>query len=106
MNSNSVILYEIQSLGKKIIPDDGHLFLYGSQARGDFNEHSDWDLLILLNKEKTEFQDFDLYSYPFIELGCNYDVPISAHLYTIKEWESMSFSIFYKNVERDKKELI
>lgn len=106
MNSNSVILYKIQSLGKKIIPDDGHLFLYGSQARGDFNEHSDWDLLILLNKEKTEFQDFDLYSYPFIELGCNYDVPISAHLYTIKEWESMSFSIFYKNVERDKKELI
>lgn len=106
MTNNSLILNKIQALGKKIIPDDGHLFLYGSQARGDYNEQSDWDLLILLNKDKTEFIDFDIYSYPFIELGCDFEIAISAHIYTIKEWESMSFSLFYKNVEKDKKELI
>ena len=57
MTNNSLILNKIQALGKKIIPDDGHLFLYGSQARGDYNEQSDWDLLILLNKDKTEFKE-------------------------------------------------
>ena len=63
------ILNQIQLLGKEIIPADGHLYLYGSRARGDFKPNSDWDLLILLNKDKEEYSDFDTYSYPFIALG-------------------------------------
>ena len=58
---DSNILSRIQSLGEEIIPADGHLYLYGSRARGDFRPDSDWDLLILLNKDKEEFSDFDNY---------------------------------------------
>lgn len=96
------ILSRIQSLGKEIIPADGHLYLYGSRARGDYRPDSDWDLLILLNKGEEEFSDFDNYSYPFIELGYELDTTISAHLYTIDKWDGMSFTVFYHNVEQDK----
>ena len=100
------ILNQIQLLGKEIIPADGHLYLYGSRARGDFKPYSDWDLLILLNKDKEEYSDFDTYSYPFIALGYDYGVPVSAHLYTMDKWDAMSFSPFYHNVEQDKIVLI
>ena len=104
--SNKDLLNQIEQLGKEIIPADGHLYLYGSRARGDYRPNSDWDLLILLNKEKEEYSDFDNYSYPFISLGFDYGVPISAHLYTMSKWNEMSFSPFYHNVEHDKIVLI
>lgn len=104
--SQDDLLNQIQQLGREIIPADGHLYLYGSRARGDYKPDSDWDLLILLNKEKEEYSDFDNYSYPFISLGYNYGVPVSAHLYTMDKWVAMSFSPFYHNVERDKIVLI
>ena len=96
------IIDAIQQLGREIIPADGHLYLYGSRARGDYRPDSDWDLLILLNKDKEEYSDFDTYSYPFIALGYDYEVSVSAHLYTMSQWEAMSFSPFYHNVEHDK----
>ena len=43
------ILMSIQALGKKLLPPDAQLILFGSQARNDAHEESDWDLLILLN---------------------------------------------------------
>ena len=100
--SDSNVLSRIQSLGEEIIPAGGHLYLYGSRARGDFRPDSDWDLLILLDKEKEEFSDFDNYSYPFIELGYDLNMTISAHLYTMGKWDEMSYSVFYHNVEQDK----
>ena len=96
------LIGQIQQLGRKILPADGHLYLYGSRARGDYHDDSDWDLLVLLDKEKEEYSDFDTYSYPFIALGYDYGVSVSAHLYTINQWEAMSFSPFYHNVEHDK----
>ena len=96
------MLNRIQRLGREIIPADGHLYLYGSRARGDYRPDSDWDLLILLNKAKEEYSDFDNYSYPFISLGYEYGVPVSAHLYTMDKWDEMSFSVFHHNVEQDK----
>ena len=104
--STNDLLNQIQQLGREIIPADGHLYLYGSRARGDFKPDSDWDLLILLNKDMEEYSDFDTYSYPFISLGYDYGVPVSAHLYTMDKWDSMSFSPFYHNVEHDKIVLI
>ena len=104
--SSDDILNQIQQLGREIIPADGHLYLYGSRARGDFRPDSDWDLLILLNKDKEEYSDFDTYSYPFIALGYDYGVSVSAHLYTMNQWKGMSFSPFYHNVEYDKIVLI
>lgn len=77
------------------------VILFGSQARGDSHEDSDWDLIVLLDKDKLEETDHDLYSYPLFELGWKLDAQIHPLLYTFKDWQSRSFSPFYKNVERE-----
>lgn len=99
------IIDEIRSVGRTALPPNSNLLLYGSQARGDAKEGSDWDLLILLDKPKLVADDYDL-TYPFRELGWEIGEEISPHLYTKKQWSEWTFLPFYKNVERDKVILI
>ena len=97
---NTQILENIRTLKRQLLPND-RMILFGSQARGDARPDSDWDLLVLLDKEKKEFEDEDNYSYPFTELGWNYGVAINSILYTKNQWEQGTIFPFYKNVMRE-----
>lgn len=99
-------LYGLQRLGREVLPANGHLWLYGSRARNEEHAHSDWDLLILLDKPKEEITDFDNYSYPFIEYGATNNELVSAQIYTKDAWQNMHFTPFYHNVENDKQVLV
>ena len=101
---NTQILENIRTLKRQILPND-RMILFGSQARGDARPDSDWDLLVLLNKAKKEFEDEDIYGYPFAELGLKYDTYISAKVFSIKDWETHP-SIFRYNVEREGIEIL
>ena len=98
---NQQIFNEIQALKRKILPENGKLILFGSQARGDALPNSDWDLLVLLDKEKKSFEDEDIYSYPFTELGWNYGVAINSVLATKKHFEKNKNFPFYENIIAD-----
>ena len=100
--SHADILYQIQQLGRQLLPKDAHLLLYGSRARGDFREDSDYDLVVLVDKDKQQLQDFTDYAYPFMEMGWELGAEINPMLYTRKEWNQRYFTPFYKNVEHDK----
>jgi len=95
------IVSQIQALGRRVIPQDSRLVLFGSRARGDYRTDSDWDLLILLNKDKISPSDYDNISYPFAELGWEVGEMIHPIIYTQSEWESKRFSPFYKNVMQE-----
>jgi len=97
---NRKILSEIQSVKRRILPN-GRVILFGSQARGDARPDSDWDLLVLLNKEKISYEDENRYAYPFAEMGWDYGTYISVKLYTENEWQQRSFTPFYHNVQKD-----
>ena len=77
------------------------LILFGSRARGDYNDFSDWDLLILL-KEKNSFNEsFDKYAFPFVELGYRNGFDVQPQLFSYEEWKNQSITPFYKNIEED-----
>ena len=98
---NQQIFREIQTLKRQILPNE-RLILFGSQARGDAQPNSDWDLLVLLNKEKRVFiEDYSKYAYPFTELGWNYGIAINPILYTQNQWDKGKIYPFYKNVMRE-----
>ena len=99
--ADNQIIEEIQALAKSVLPSGSSLWLYGSRARGDAHEGSDWDLLILLDKDKLEQSDYDNVSYPFVLLGCDMGEEMNPIMYTKKEWESYRITPFYENVIHD-----
>lgn len=96
------VIEQIRQLGEKILPEGASLWLYGSRARGDARPDSDYDLLILLEKERITGEDHDRYGFPLREAGWEIWTEINPHIYTKKDWQSWSYSPFYKNVEHDK----
>lgn len=91
------LLKSIKEIVQSADPD-GKVIFFGSRARGDFREDSDWDLLILLNKPHIEPSDFDRIAYPLYELGWREGEQFSPKLYTIEDWEQRSFTPFYKQI--------
>ena len=83
---------------RKAAPRKGRVFLFGSRARGDARSDSDWDVLILLDKERITDADMDEISYPIRALGWQMDKMINPIMFTTKEWDAKSFTPFYKNV--------
>ena len=103
---HSQVVDHIKQVAKKVLPKGSTLYLYGSRARGDYHEGSDWDLLILLDKPKVEHDDFNKYSYPIIEKGWDIGEDFSVHTYTKDEWFNGPHAMFYYNVEEDKKVIL
>ncbi|MBB3187222.1 nucleotidyltransferase domain-containing protein [Microbacter margulisiae] len=87
------------------VDPNGKIILFGSHARGDARIDSDWDLLILLDKQHIESSDFDRIAYPIYETGWIAGEQFSPKMYTFQEWKLRSFTPFYKNVEKDGIEL-
>lgn len=103
---NQRIIDGLISVGNQVLPKGGHMWLYGSRARGDAHTTSDWDILILLDKDKIEGSDYDNFAFPLNQYGWATNLDISPVLYTIKEWKENTSPLFKHNVERDKIELI
>lgn len=99
-SSREELLKSIKNLLISVVPN-GKIILFGSQARDDARKDSDWDLLILLDKNRIDDSDFDSISYPLYELGWKEGEQFSPKLYTTKDWMKRSFTPFYKNIEKE-----
>lgn len=95
------VINDIKQSLRLHLPLGGYALLYGSRARGDAHSGSDWDILIVLDKEKLMPEDYDTVSYPLRELGWEIGEYINPVMYTAKEWESSNFTPFYHNVIDD-----
>ena len=91
----------ISQKAKEITPNGSEVILFGSQARGDARPDSDWDILILLDKDRVTSNDMDEYSYPLWEMGLDHNESVNALLFTKKEWEQNVASPFFENVKHD-----
>ena len=98
---NNAILNSIQALGTKVLPNGSKLILFGSRARGDAREESDWDLLILLDEKDITGDVFGSFAYPFVELGWEYGTYFSPKINSFKEWSKRKGTPFYNNVNKE-----
>ena len=58
------------------------VILFGSHARGQSNEESDWDILILIDRPKTNRSVEDRYRSEMFELELELGEPISTFVYS------------------------
>ena len=80
------------------------VYLYGSRARGTMKPDSDWDLLILLDKDKITTDIERNVTSPLYDLEFEIGEVISPMVYSEKEWNSKhSITPFYSNVMREGK---
>lgn len=97
------ILDAIRKKARDILPGGSRVVLYGSRARGEAREDSDWDLHIIVpGEEELPISKWDEYGWPFEQLGWDYDEWITPRVYSLSGWLKRKILPFYKNVERDK----
>ena len=96
------VIDNIRQVAARVLPKGSELYLYGSRARGDWHEDSDWDLLLLLDKKGKESDDFRRYVYPIMQHGFDLSQYFSVHAYSKDEWRKGPHAMFFYNVEQDK----
>ena len=103
MKDTNYILQRIKKLVLEREPS-AKIYLYGSRVKGTSGEDSDWDLLILLNKEKITSDIERDVTYPLYDLEFEIGEVISPMVYSEMEWNNKyRVTPFYKNVMREGK---
>jgi predicted nucleotidyltransferase len=85
---------------------NAEIILFGSQARGDFNKDSDWDILILLNQLDVSRDTEMEYREELFEVELETGEPISTFVFSKNDWESKhKITPLYKNIKTEGIEL-
>ncbi|OKH18803.1 hypothetical protein NIES208_04740 [[Limnothrix rosea] IAM M-220] len=84
------------------ISPNAEVFLYGSRARGDATEESDWDLLILVDG-KVNQQLTDNIRHHLYEIEWETDTVVSSIIRSKQLWHTPKFqqTPFYQSVKSD-----
>ena len=80
--------------------------MYGSQARGNSNRHSDWDLLILLNLQTVSFEVETRLMDDFYDLELETGEIISPLIYSKSEWNKKhAVTPLFENIQKEGKRI-
>lgn len=79
---------------------DAQVVLFGSRARGDFNQDSDWDFLILLNQE-IDVDTEDLIRNKLYDIELKTEEVITSIIEEKEEWEKFEETLIYKNIMKE-----
>lgn len=97
MKQKAEILYQIKKSVQEVEPQS-EIILYGSRARGDEKEDSDWDLLILL-PYVTDLKEEQKFRHKLFYLELQFGQSISTLVKSKKEWENkFNFTPLYQSI--------
>lgn len=82
--------------------ENASLILFGSRARGDYKEDSDWDFLILTSKDLGRQLERKIRDHIY-DVELEYTQAVSTFIVQKDKWNSMSITPLYKNVAAEGK---
>ena len=94
----------LKRISKEITKYDpkAEVYLYGSRARGDNRNDSDWDILVISPSEKITFDYESELRDPIIELELNSGEIISLLVYSKNDWiRKKAVSPLFLNVSKE-----
>ncbi len=101
MDQKDQIIKRIVSVVNKTAPNS-QAYLYGSRARGDAKESSDWDVLILVNKSKISFSDETNFMNAIYDLELEIGEVLSPLIYSKHEWKKKyAETSLFENIKRE-----
>ncbi len=81
---------------------NAEIILYGSRARKDNRPDSDWDILVLMDKEKISLSDEQSLRHPLYDIELDTGEIFSLLVYPKKEWvNNLKFTPLYKNIQQE-----
>jgi len=101
LNADIEMLNRCKKAIRQVIPD-ADVILYGSRARGDANEYSDYDILILVNGSADIALDTKFVENIFpIELDSG--AVLTLMTYSRQQWDTPLYRAmpFHKNIDRE-----
>jgi uncharacterized protein len=96
-----VIIKKVKEAVLKLEPS-AEVILYGSRARNDFREYSDWDFLILVDG-KVNTTRTDKLRNALYDIELDTDQVISSIIRSKQDWSSSKYSVvpLHKNIKRE-----
>jgi predicted nucleotidyltransferase len=96
-----ILLSKVKEAVVQLEPS-AEVILYGSRARHDFREYSDWDFLVLVDGP-VDTARTDRIRRILFEIELDTDQIISSIIRSRQEWNSPRYSVvpLRKNVERE-----
>jgi uncharacterized protein len=97
----NIILSKVKEAVLRLEPS-AEVILYGSRARDDFREYSDWDFLVLVDG-LVDTARTDRIRRTLFDIELDTDQIISSIIRSRQDWNSPRYSVvpLHKNVERE-----
>lgn len=96
---DEVVIRFVAELKRTIPADLRNVILYGSRARGDFKEFSDYDFLVILSKKNYEINE-TIYDAGYLILD-SYEKLASCIIWDEKEFNRKKEFSLGKNILRE-----
>ncbi len=99
MDGNQLIITTVKKKVREIDPK-AKVILFGSRARNDFHQLSDWDFLILTSL-KVDRNLKNQISDTLFEVELETNTVISSIVENAHEWEEYASTPIFQNIEKD-----
>lgn len=100
MHNKPKILQQIKAYVKSVEPKS-EVILFGSRARDEAKEESDWDILIL-TPYPVDLKTERKFMHKLFDIQLEYGIAISTFVYSKEDWDTrQSITPLYKNIKKE-----